>query len=440
MKRTFILILLVLVTSIYFAFGPEVEFGTTTLGTDSYFMYGIHYPITDIIPGLDVDVGFSAYQTEIAGPLYFGKPNPSATPSTNIINGLTLYGIRLHNNVMDIRYGDMGFYSKGIGLLFDSYTKYDAYAFDAELLLFNPGVSIHIPFEITSFVPLGYKRTSSLWWGGILWELPYNIYFDTTLVWESNSKINNVKTPTDDAADSEYKYPIFGLTTSVDFRAFDWKLFRFSPSVELAGLTTRKFEHYGFSMGLGGRLSILDMIWFKGGGLWRYKDFIPGYFDFDYEYKKFMMVYHEDKDIKLPALRTEENSGFGWFLKGNFTLGKYVILQANLEWYQHISHFSPLLEGYLKVRIPEVNLGDFSAPEFFIEGTYYQNNFDFEKTFSEEWKSSLLNDNTRLSLGIIYPLAMDTVANFKVQYNPGTEEFNYNITFETDFKGLPEME
>ncbi|MFW6149162.1 MAG: hypothetical protein ACOC6D_04820, partial [Atribacterota bacterium] len=227
--------------------------------------------------------------------------------------------------------------------------------------------------------------------------------------------------------------------TSVDFRAFDWKLFRFAPSVEFAGLTTREFDHYGLSLGLGGRLSILDIIWFKGGGLWRYKDFVPGYFDLDYEYKKFMMVYHGDKNIKLPALRTEENSGFGWFLKGNFTLGKYIILQANLEWYQHISHFSPLLEGYLRVRIPEVNLGDFNAQEFFIEGTYYQNNFDFEKTFSEEWKSSLLNDNTRLSLGVIYPLALDTVARFKMQYNPGSEEFNYNITFETDFKGLPEM-
>ncbi|MFO7882163.1 MAG: hypothetical protein R6U52_06470 [Kosmotogaceae bacterium] len=439
MKKIALLIMIVLASSMYLAFGPEVEFGTTTLGTESYFRYGIHYPITDIVPGLDLDIGFSAYQTEIAGPLYFGKPNPSATPSTNVINGLTLYGIRLHNNVMDIRYGDMGYYSKGIGLLFDSYTKYDAYAFDAELVLFNPGVSIHIPFEITSFVPLGYKKTSSLWWGGIIWELPFNIHFDTTLVWESNSVINEVESPTSDATDDEYKYPILGLTTSADFRAFDWKLFRFAPSVEFAGLTTRKFDHYGLSVGLGGRLSILDMIWFKGGGLWHYKDFVPGYFDLDYEYKKFMMIYHEDKGIKLPALRTDVDSGFGWFLKGSFNIGKFVILQANIEWYDHISHYTPLLEGYLRVRIPEVNIGDFNAPEFFLEGKYYQNNFEFSKAFSEDWKEGLLNDNTRLSLGIIYPLALDTVARFKMQYNPGTAEFNYNVMFETDFKGIPEM-
>lgn len=439
MKRTFILILLVFFSSIYFAFGPEVEFGTKILGTDNYFVYGLHYPIEEVIPGLDLDIGFSAYQTEIAGPLYFGKPNLSATPSVNIINGLTLYGIRLHNNVMDIRYGDMGFYSKGIGLLFDSYTKYDAYAFDAKLLLFNPGISIHIPFEITSFVPLGYKKTSSLWWGGILWELPYNIHFDSTFVWESNSTINEVKNPTSDATDNDYKYPIVGLTTSADFRAFDWKLFRLAPSVEFASLSTRKFDHYGMSIGLGGRLSILDMIWFKVGGLWHYKDFIPGYFDLDYEYKKFMMIYHEDKDIKLPALRADSDSGFGWFLKGQFSLGKYVILQANLEWYQHISHYSPLLEGYLRVRIPEVNLGDFSAQEFFIEGNYYQSNFDFEKTFSEDWNNGVFNKNTRLSLGIIYPLALDTVARFNMEYNPGADGLNYNIMFNTDFKGLPEM-
>jgi hypothetical protein len=91
------------------------------------------------------------------------------------------------------------------------------------------------------------------------------------------------------------------------------------------------------------------------------------------------------------------------------------------------------------VRIPEVNLGDFSAQEFFIEGNYYQSNFDFEKTFSEDWNNGLFNKNTRLSLGIIYPLALDTVARFNMEYNPGADGLNYNIMFNTDFKGLPEM-
>ncbi|MDI3523684.1 hypothetical protein [Kosmotoga sp.] len=425
MRKVIVLSLLLLTTSLFFAFGPELSFGTVTLGaTDSYFVYMFHYPVTDIIPGIDLDFGFDMYQTEIGGQMYFGKPSLDATPSTNVLNGFSIYAVSLRTKLLDLRYGKMGFYSKGIGLLLNSYTKPRAWAFDANIKFFQPGLSLHVPFEIVSLNPFVVDKTSSLWFGGVFFDLPLNLKLDTTFVWESNSAITD-----------SGEIPAYGLTASLDFPIVNWKLIRLIPSAETAILATKDFSHIGFGAGVGARAAILDLLRIRGGLVYYSENFIPGYYNADYEYKKMMELY--EGQSWLPRITDAATPALGWFIRGDVGIGDMLILKVNVDSYNTLPN-SPVVKGYFRVRIPEVNLGKFGGvPEFFAEAGYYQDNFPVAELFGENWKNALLNENTRLSFGAIYPLAGNMAAHFIVNYNPAAKDFDYLIMFESLSDRMP---
>lgn len=425
MKKAIVMSLLLLTTSLFFAFGPELSFGTVTLGaTNSYFVYMFHYPVTDIIPGIDLDFGFDMYQTEIGGQMYFGKPSLDTVPSTNILNGFSIYAVRFHSETLDLRYGKMGFYSRGIGLLLNSYTKTRAWAFDVDFKFFQPGFSLHVPFEIVSLIPPVVDKTSSLWFGGVFFELPLNLKLDATFVWETNSTIT-----------SGGDIPAYGLTASLNLPIIDWKLIRLIPSAEVAALATNDFSRTGFGAGAGARVAILDLLRIRGGLVYYSENFIPGYYNADYEYKKMIELYEGEQ--WLPRITDAATPALGWFIRGDFEIGDMVSLKLNVDSYNTLPN-SPVVKGYLLVRIPEINLGKYGGvPEFFAEAGYYQENFPVSALLGNDWKDALLNENTRLSFGAIYPLAGNMAAHFIVNYNPAGEDFDYLVMFESLSESMP---
>lgn len=90
MKRVLTVVIFALLVGMVFAFGPELRFGSLEMENSNYFIYMFHYPIADVIPGVDLDFGFNMYQNEIGGTMYFGKPNPDTPDSTNFINGISI--------------------------------------------------------------------------------------------------------------------------------------------------------------------------------------------------------------------------------------------------------------------------------------------------------------------------------------------------------------
>ncbi|AKI96532.1 hypothetical protein [Kosmotoga pacifica] len=425
-KRIFIAVLLLLVGMI-FAFGPELRFGSLEMDDSNYFIYMFHYPVTDIVPGVDLDFGFNMYQTEIGGPMYFGRPNPETEDSTNFINGISIYGIRVHNRLFDVRYGIMNYYSRGIGLLLDSYRKANSWAFDGKVTLFQPGVSFHIPFEITSLNPFNTLKTSSLWFGGVFLNLPLNMLLDATFLWESNSELTALP-----------GIPAYGMTLSLDMPIVNWKLVRIVPSAEAALLSTSSFDAIGFGAGVGGRFSILDLLWIKGGLVYYSKNFIPGYYDADYEYKK-LKTLEGDPDIQLPSLNDATQSSMGWFVKANISIGNMLLFKAALDSYNTVPT-SPILRGYLRIRIPEINLGRFGGvPEFYAEAGYYQSRFPVSELLAGDWEEALFNENARFLIGVIYPLAGNMAAHLTVSYNPAANDWEYGVMFDSSFEYSPGM-
>lgn len=424
--KTILIILFIFLWSVFcLAFGPEVDFRTTDLGTKSCFSYAFHYPITDIVPGVDIDFGFSMFQTEIGGELYFGKPSSDSSPSKNPLNGISIYGLGLRTKYIDIRYGQMNYYTKGIGLLFDSYTKNYAWALDAKLKFIQPGITLHAPLEITTFLPFELSKTGSLYWGGFFFDFPLNMVFDTTLIWETNKEL----TQTEDAS-GNLLYTAYAISSSLDLPLLNWKLIRLIPSIEIGALSTKDFGTYGLGAGAGGRFSILDLLNVKGGLVVYYKDFIPNYFDSDYEYKKKMTLYEEE--VKLPPMKVGDGVSSGWYINGDLTIGTYVLLKASYYSYNNVPT-SPILKGYCKIKIPEVNLGKYGEiPMFYAEGSYYQTSFSAENLFTDEWKNELINENTRFEISLTYPISEVIYTKILIGYNPVRGTYNYEFNVSTE--------
>jgi len=426
MKKKLTVVVFVLLVGALFAFGPELRFGSLEMDNSSYFIYMFHYPITDVIPGVDVDLGFNMYQDEIGGTMYFGRPNPDTPDSTSFINGISIYGIRVHNELFDVRYGMMSYYSKGIGLLLDAYRKPNSWAFDGKVTLFQPGLSFHVPFEITSLNPFSTLNTSSLWFGGAFLKLPLNMLFDATFLWESNSELTALP-----------GIPAYGSTLSLSLPIINWKLIRIIPSAEAALLATSSFDTIGFGAGVGGRFSILDLLWVKGGLVYYSSNFIPGYYDGDYEYKK-LKTLEGDPDIQLTPITDATQSSMGWFIKANVNIGNMLVLRAALNSYNTIPT-SPILKGYLRVRIPEIDLGRYGGvPEFYAEAGYYQSMFPMGTLLAGDWEGALLNENTRFMFGAIYPLTGDMVAHLTIGYNPSINDWDWGIVFDSSFDISPD--
>lgn len=155
MKKIIALIGLLSVFILSFSFGLNVVPIFTTIETkdgDNLF-----YSVTPIFDfnTVKIGIGFEAYQNEIGGTFYYGKPSFNDTdPSTNILNAFNINLVELDFKNFGARYGFMPRYTFGMGTVMYRYTKPMTKAVDLRLGNSETAyIAGHIPFEIYRLNP-----------------------------------------------------------------------------------------------------------------------------------------------------------------------------------------------------------------------------------------------------------------------------------------------
>jgi len=155
MKKIIVLIGLLSVFVLSFSFGLTVVPIFTTIETEEE--ENLFYSVTPIFEfdTVKIGVGFEAYQSEIGGTFYYGKPRYENTEdSTNLINAFNINLVEFDFNNFGFRYGYMPRYSFGMGTVMYRYTKPMTKAVDIRLGSYDTAyISGHIPFEIYKLSP-----------------------------------------------------------------------------------------------------------------------------------------------------------------------------------------------------------------------------------------------------------------------------------------------
>lgn len=162
MKKFIALLGIISIFVMSFSFGFNIIPVFTTIETDSG--QNLFYSITPVFDFNTVKLGvsFEAYQDEIGGTFYYGKPKYYATEdSTNIINAFNLNLLEFNFKNFGLRYGYMPRYSFGLGTVMYRYTKELTKAVDIRLGDSNKAyLSAHVPFEIYRLSPFEFGNQS----------------------------------------------------------------------------------------------------------------------------------------------------------------------------------------------------------------------------------------------------------------------------------------
>jgi hypothetical protein len=134
----------------------------TTIETDEG--ENLFYSITPIFDfdTIKLGIGFEAYQNEIGGTFYYGKPSFEYTEnSTNLINAFNINLVEFDFKDFGFRYGYMPRYSFGMGTVMYRYTKPMTKAVDLRLGDSETAyIAGHIPFEIYKLSPFSIGNES----------------------------------------------------------------------------------------------------------------------------------------------------------------------------------------------------------------------------------------------------------------------------------------
>lgn len=253
------------------AFVPPLGVETVRRSGTNYIVYSIS-PEFSIGP-VTIGVGLTAYASEVGGPLYYGIPSDS-TPSTNIVNILTLNSLALDLGNFYARYGSTPPVTLGLGFSVRDYIKPYTKSFDAKLRFGTFELYAHLPYELTKLWPFEFAQSDSIFAGEL--SLKGSILgMDLGLAALYDASVNNVQTtgdgtPINLSLSTFVRYPILGNVYM---------------GVEGAAQFLSDFSKTGFGLfaGLSGRLALFDVI---AGAFAALNGFQPFHFGRMYNFNK----------------------------------------------------------------------------------------------------------------------------------------------------------
>jgi len=162
MKKIIVLIGILSVFIFSFSFGLDVVPIFTTIETEDGD--NLFYSVTPIFDfnTVKIGVGFEAYQDEIGGTFYYGKPKYYDTEdSTNLINAFNINLVEFDFKNFGFRYGFMPRYSFGLGTVMHRYKADMSKAVDMRFGNSDTAyLSAHIPFEIYKLSPFQFGNSA----------------------------------------------------------------------------------------------------------------------------------------------------------------------------------------------------------------------------------------------------------------------------------------
>lgn len=386
-----------------------VNLGSIIKGDTGYMVYSLT-PSIKIGP-VEIGIGINAYQKEITGPLYFGVPpsDPETPPSTNILSAFNIAWLSYKGKYIDFRYGYMQHYTYGLGLLMKNYSKKYSRAIDTTLK-FGDGkqtLSVHLPYEILSFVPFEYEQTSSLFFA--------NYTFNTGLTWGgpylSLTGVADMDELTQETTPSTAA--IGGFSLAIEERLFQASWGRLVVGAEFAGLMDQDLLGYGAMFGAIGNIYNLDL----GAGILYIGDhFVTSYYGSNYDRRK---------PDRLPDLTNTGTPTWGSFATMGLTLEPFLKAEVNLVSYQSLSDISPILSSEALLKLPKI--ANFNG--LILKLMYLQYKFEFSG-FNMD---TFFNDRTYLDLSIGYPINDFQYLVYNIGYDYETDTFQQTISYESNF-------
>jgi len=140
---------------------PSVFMGTIEKEKKNYIVYSISHSLR--VGPVWLDLGISAYSDKVGGDLYYGLP--SDTPSTNVLDAITINGIGLFFGDNYVKYGNMVSYDLGMSYVMRGYSVPNAKAVDTQLGWNGYKLYLHVPYELTKLSSFEFKNSDSIWFG-----------------------------------------------------------------------------------------------------------------------------------------------------------------------------------------------------------------------------------------------------------------------------------
>lgn len=402
MKKTFIFTLILLfVINAFASFYVRPMFNTIEENGQDYLTYSI----TGVFENQDfgIGLGLNAYQAEIGGSLFYGKPGMEE--STDVLNGLTINLLKLRVGPLFFRYGISLPKTSGLGILMYNYTNNYKNAFDLGLITSTAHVEVHAPYSIDSIIPFSYSQSAYLYYGIVRTKLGFiNI---ETLIGKTMPK-NNSEALRDDVLGSVSAYVGKNALKIGGEIGYINSLFESPESTSVTG----------YGAGVGGILN-LGVITFKA---------LPVVYQMPY-YKIGFVGADYEKNLDDPenydeilSYSTTRLGGIGTL---EINLGNLLSASARLN-YDLTTDFevqNPELNGSVYARIPSDQL------PLIITGKYYKPMENLEEL------TELLDTNTFAEISVGYPITNGLFMLYTKYYDNINDEFKDKIELSvvTDF-------
>ncbi|MGC8819651.1 MAG: FecR family protein [Fervidobacterium sp.] len=320
------------------AYIPPLGVETAIKDGEKYIIYTISPEFT--IGPVTLGIGLTAYATEVGGTLYYGLP--TTTPSTNLINMITINYVAFNLGNVYLRYGNMPQTSLAMGFSVRDYYKPYSKSFDTKALVGPVGLTLHIPYELTKLWPTEFVQSDSVYTAEIeLKSVVAGMDLGIAGLYDTNVTKDDVlgnATPINLSLSGYLRYPI---------------LSGFYLGVEVGSQFLSDYSKYGIGIfgGLSGRISFFDVI---AGGFGTYNGFRPFHFG---------RIYTTQKLKSQLSTLSDESTSFGFLVGFNFdtqyAMGRFYLL----------GDFSGDMDalGEVRITIPQVG----AVAGLFIYGYYY---------------------------------------------------------------------
>jgi hypothetical protein len=393
MKKTLMLLLVfVFVVSAFSSFYVNPYFNTVKVDGQDYLTYSITGVFEN--SNFGIGIGLNAYQKEIGGSLYYGKPGMDET--SDVLNGLTINLLKLRMGPLYFRYGTFFPKTVGLGMLVYNYTNNYQNALDLGLIANGNSIEIHVPYSLDSLTPFTYSQTAYLNYA----LLKTHISFINIESFVGKTMPKNDKEPSrQDLLGSVSAY-VGGNALRLGGEAG-----YISSSFDSTDLT-------GYGAGVGGILN-LGIITFKA---------LPVVLQMPYYKLGFVNANYENNledPTKYKELSSYDTTRLGGIGELQVNLGGLLSANARLN-YDLTTDFeiqNPELNGSLYARIPSDQF------PLIIVGKYYK-----PMTTLDEL-SNLLDSNTSAELSIGYPISNGLFMLYTKYYDNTIDEFKDKIEF-----------
>jgi len=368
----------------------NLEFGSVKKDNVDYFVYSFAPEFK--IGGLRLGLGFSAYQTELGGELYYGIPDEE--PSINLINAFTLYRLGYYGKSFFFDYGRSGFYSFGMGNLVNRYYVPQAQVFDVGIKIGSFELAVHLPYELKKIYPISFMKSSSLH----IVDLKYNFrVFEIELAYLREFLDEGKKAPFENAFILTMYRRIFGLKMGFEGDLIFKQGFEFEE------------DNYGYGGFIGAFYDLPPYLQFLAGLTYSSENYLPAFID--NKYHSFKNTY--DGGNYFP----EDSLGIGIRGRMDFALSDFLTLQIKYDRF-FMQEFD-ILEGNLSFNFKNIYE---NLPNLTAGGYYYNKNVE-----------SIFDQNTFFELFVFYPLVGGNGFKAVYAYDSEKDEITYSLLFQKLF-------